>query len=666
MKSDTNNPASGAILLDFGREICNNLSIVEAREWLVTNGIGGYASGTVAGTLTRRYHGLLFAALKPPLARTLMLTKLEETAIYNGASYALFANRWRSGVVEPQGFLNLERFHLEGTTPVWTYALADALLEKRVWMQPGANTTYVRYSLQRANSPVTLTIKAMVNYRDHHASTHTEGQTMDIDPLADGLIITAFEGAAPFYLLSSGAEAVPQHEWYQNYHLSVETYRGLDALEDHLHVGDFRAELFVGESLTLVASTEETPDLDGNAAYTKQRAYEGELIDQNLLTAAVPEVQQLVLAANQFVVRRATVEEPDGHTIIAGYPWFGDWGRDTMIALPGLTLSTGRPEVARSILRTFARYVDRGMIPNRFPEVGENPEYNTVDATLWYIEALRAYVEHTGDNDTLRELFPILKSIVTWHQRGTRFNIHADPLDGLLYAGEPGTQLTWMDAKVGDWVVTPRMGKPVEINALWYNALRIMTDFARSLGVSAQIYQRLADQVETSFARFWNATTGCCYDLLDGPNGDDPALRPNQLFAVSLHHSLLNETQQRAIVDVCAHYLLTSLGLRSLAPDDEDYIGHYGGDQHLRDAAYHQGTVWGWLIGPFVQAHLHVYRDPILARSYLQPLIRHLSDHGIGSVSEIFDGDPPFTPRGCIAQAWSVAEVLRVWKLTEK
>jgi len=653
-------------MLDFGREICNNLSIIEAREWLVTNGIGGYASGTIAGTLTRRYHGLLFAALKPPLARTLMLTKLEETTIYNGASYSLFANRWRSGVVEPQGFLNLERFHLEGTTPVWTYALADALLQKRIWMQPGANTTYVRYSLQRANSPVTLTIKAMVNYRDHHAGTHTEGQTMDIDPLADGLKITAFEGAAPFYILSSGAEAVPQHEWYQNYHLSVEAYRGLDALEGHLHVGDFRVELSVGESLTLVASTEETPDLDGNAAYTKQRAYEGELIEKSLLMHAMPEVQQLVLAAHQFVVRRATVEEPDGHTIIAGYPWFGDWGRDTMIALPGLTLSTGRPEVARSVLRTFARYVDRGMIPNRFPEVGENPEYNTVDATLWYIEALRAYVEHTGDNDTLRELFPILKGIVTWHQRGTRFNIHADPHDGLLYAGEPGTQLTWMDAKVGHWVVTPRMGKPVEINALWYNALRSMTDFARILGASAQIYQRLAGQVEASFARFWNGTTGCCYDLLDGPNGDDPALRPNQLFAVSLHHRLLNETQQRAIVDVCAQYLLTSHGLRSLAPDNENYIGHYGGDQHQRDAAYHQGTVWGWLIGPFVQAHLHVYRDPILVRSYLQPLIRHLSDHGIGSVSEIFDGDPPFKPRGCIAQAWSVAELLRAWKLTEK
>jgi predicted glycogen debranching enzyme len=374
------------------------------------------------------------------------------------------------------------------------------------------------------------------------------------------------------------------------------------------------------------------------------------------------EVEHLVLAGDQFVVRRSLSGEPEGRSVIAGYHWFGDWGRDTMISLPGLALVTGRYEVAARILRIFAHFVDRGMLPNRFPDAGEEPEYNTVDATLWYFEAIRAYLAATGDEALLSKLVPVLQEIIDWHRRGTRYGIRLDPEDGLLYAGQEGVQLTWMDAKVGDWVVTPRIGKPVEINALWYNALRIMVAFARCLGKRAEAYEEMADRTADSFGRFWNWERGYCYDVVDGPDGDDPALRPNQLFAVSLPHSPLTADQQRAVVDVCAWHLLSSHGLRSLAPDDPAYTGHYGGDRRQRDGAYHQGTVWGWLMGPFVRAHLRVHRDPVTARSYLQPLFRHLSGHGLGSISEIFDGDAPFTPRGCIAQAWSVAELLHAWQ----
>ncbi len=655
-------------MIEFGREICGDPALAGQREWLVTNGLGGYAASTLAGFPTRRYHGLLIAALAPPLGRTLLLTKLDETATYGGRDWNLFANRWESDQVEPCGFYHLERFHLEGTTPVWSFALADALLVKRVWMQPGANTTYVRYHLRRATAPLTLRLKAIVNYRDHHANTQGGNWSMRVESVSAGLRVTAFDGAVPFYLLSDRARASPEHQWYQSYFLSVEDYRGLDPLDDNLCAGLFQASLEPGESLTLVASTEPAPSLDGLSACAERQAYEQLLLDGAGGDAYPSDVRHLALAADQFVVRRplpaSAAGGEAGLSLIAGYPWFGDWGRDTMISLPGLTLTTGRPEVAARILRTFAHFVDRGMLPNRFPDAGQAPEYNTVDATLWYFEAIRAYHAATGDDDLLRELFPVLQDIVDWHRRGTRYRIQLDPGDGLIYAGQEGVQLTWMDAKVGDWVVTPRVGKPVEINALWYNGLRCLADFARRLGQPSEPYAALADRAREGFARFWSDELGHCYDVLDGPDGDDPALRPNQLFAVSLPHSPLDPRQQRAVVDACARHLLTSHGLRSLSPAHPDYVGTYGGDQRQRDAAYHQGTVWGWLIGPFVGAHLRVYGDPELARSFLQPLIQGLNEHGVGSLSEIFEGEPPFRPRGCFAQAWTVAEALRAWRAT--
>ena len=653
-------------MLDWGREVCGDLAAADRREWLCTNGLGGFASGTVAGGLARRYHGLLVAALQPPLGRTLVVAKLEEDVDYGGGMYPLATNHWADGTVAPQGYRDLERFHLDGTTPVWTYACADALLEKRVWMEPGANTTYVAYRVVRAAGPLALTLRALVNYRDYHATTRGEGWRMDVAAVAGGLRVVAFAGARPVSLLAAGAEARAEHSWYRGFALARERERGLDAEDDHLHAGTLRATLRPGAALTVVLSTEAAPSTDGEAAWARRAAHEADLLAR--CTASWPGVGQapgwvrhLVLASDQFVARRPLPDEPEGMTVIAGYPWFGDWGRDTMIALPGLALTTGRPELAARVLCTFARFVDRGMLPNRFPDGSDAPEYNTVDATLWWIEAIRATHAATGDVSLLKELWPALESVVEWHRHGTRYGIGEDPADGLLRAGEPGVQLTWMDARVGDWVVTPRIGKPVEINALWYNALCAMAGFARALEQPPEPWDAAAERVRRSFVRFWCETAGHCFDVVDGPDGDDAALRPNQIFAVSLPESPLAPEQQRRVVDACARHLLTSYGLRSLAPGHEAYCASCRGPQLARDGAYHQGTVWGWLLGPFALAHARVHGDRAAARALLEPMRHHLDDYGVGSIAEIFDGDAPFVPRGCPAQAWSVAETLRAW-----
>jgi predicted glycogen debranching enzyme len=670
-------------MISFGREICGNPEFSGQKEWLVTNGLGGYASGTIAGFPTRSYHGLLVAALQPPVGRTLLLTKLDETARYDGCEYPLYACRRATGEIEPRGFQHLERFHLEGTTPVWTFALADALLQKRVWMQPAENTTYIHYTYVRPGTlngsprPLDISLLALSNCRDHHAVTQFDGRPLAAaEPVRDGLrILCQADSASPvnssqavFYLLSDRASAVPHSEWFMDAFLSIEAERGLRTVEDHYAVARFTVRLLPGESFTITASVHPDPLLDGAAAYRQRQAYESRLLQAagcSLEPGALPEKtlserQQLTLAADQFIVARASTVEPEGSSVIAGYPWFGDWGRDTMISLPGLTLAPRRLDTARRILRTFAAFVDQGMLPNRFPDSGEQPGYNTVDATLWYFEALRAYHTAANDDELLRELYPLLQEIITWHRQGTRYNIHVDERDGLVYAGEPGVQLTWMDAKVDDWVVTPRIGKPVEISALWYNALLCMAAFAERLGLPSAEHHQAAQHTRQGFARFWNSSQQCLYDVLDGPAGNDPASRPNQLFAVSLPHSPLSLERQRQVVEVCARKLLTSHGLRSLGPHEPGYAGEYTGDRYERDGAYHQGTVWGWLIGPFISAHLRVYQDAPAARSFLQPLLQHLAAHGIGSMSEIFDGDSPFTPRGCFAQAWTVAETLRV------
>jgi predicted glycogen debranching enzyme len=675
--------------VDFGRDVCSNLEESTQREWLVTNGIGGYACGTLCGVLTRSYHGYLVAALQPPTGRCLLLAKLDETIGLRGRSFPLFANRWASGVVEPDGYRYLERFYLDGSVPVWVYALEGIRLEKRLWMEHGENTTWIQYKYLSPGSDqdeprLNLTLKALVNDRNHHAVTHwRKGKSLNAQEFPGGLRVNGASEEALFYLAAGGPSQPLQvelrNEWDEDFYLNMEAFRGLEAVDDHLEAGSFHACLVPGETLVLMASTQppENP-IDGRAAIeasSRLKAHENEILDSassflenaekmNFAGMQSGETQaylgQLVLAADQFIVQRASHNEPNGNSVIAGYPWFADWGRDTMISLPGLALVTGRSEIARRILRTFAAYVDQGMLPNRFPDEGETPDYNTADASLWYFEALRACYASTLDEQLLEELYPVLAEIVEWHQRGTRYNLHVDPQDGLLFAGEAGMQLTWMDAKVDDWVVTPRTGKPVEINALWYNALMILAEFAEKLGKPGQPYQAAAAKARQGFTRFWNPGLNCCYDVIDGPQGNDPALRPNQLLAVSLPHSPLAVEQQKLVLEACRRSLLTSYGLRSLAQDDPAYVGSYGGSRRDRDSAYHQGTVWAWLIGPFISAYLKVYRDPQAACDWLVPFFHQLKANGLGSLSEICDGDAPYTPRGCIAQAWSVAEVLRV------
>jgi predicted glycogen debranching enzyme len=652
----------------FGREVCGNQETADGREWLVTNGIGGFASGTISGNSTRRYHGLLIAALRPPVGRMQLVAGVDEIVRYAGGEYALSTHQWMSGVTEPKGFLNIESFRLEGMMPVWSYALADALLEKRVWMKHGENTTYVQYTLVRGTAPADVSLKALVNYRDYHATTHAGDWHMQIDLLEGsagaGVKITAFEGATPFFLKCADATCETRHEWYRDCFMAVEKERGLDDHEDHLFAALFQTTLKVGASVTFVATTEAEATVTADRAEVLDRdrqIFEAWRTQDGKVQSGGPNwLPQLILAADQFIVKRALPTNPDGRSIIAGYHWFGDWGRDTMIALPGLTLATGRADIARQILLAFSEVVESGMLPNNFPDAGGDPQYNSIDAALWFFEAVRQFFAATKDGRTLLQLFPVLAEMIDAHVKGTRFNIRVDPADGLLFGGTAGVQLTWMDAKVGDWVVTPRVGKAIEVNALWINALETMAEFSRLLARPGEGYEKLAAKAKKNFQKFWNEDRGYCFDVIEVPGGaNDASLRPNQLFAVSLPVSPLSEEQQRAVVDMCAKHLLTSYGLRSLAPEEPGYKGHYTGGPGDRDAAYHQGTVWGWLVGPFVLAHLRVYSDPEEAMRFLEPLGISVHMYGLGTLGEIFEGDSPFTPHGAIAQAWTVGEVLR-------
>jgi glycogen debranching enzyme len=620
----------------YPRDTCQNLEIALHREWLETNGLGGYASSTIVGLNTRRYHGLLVAATKPPVGRMVLLSKLEETLVVDGRQFDLSANCY-PGVVHPEGHLLMKEFRLD-PFPVFVYEVAGLEVEKSVRMVQGENTVAIRYALRAPGSAIpaacTLEVRPLIAFRDYHATTHENGALnphFEID--GSTIKLTPYASLPSLYLVHSGADVQPSGNWFRNFEYDRERERGLDFREDLFNPLVVVFDLHRDANASVVASTEQSP---------KQPV----------------EVERS--AADRFIVQRGSHA-----TVIAGYHWFGDWGRDTMIALPGLTLATGRYDVAKSILLAFAACVDRGMLPNRFPDAGESPEYNTVDATLWFFEAVRALLASTADYDFVRDrLYGVLADIIAWHERGTRYGIHADS-DGLLNAGEPGVQLTWMDAKVGDWVVTPRQGKPVEVQALWYNALRVMEDLARRYGRAADAahYRAIADRARDSFNRqFWNGAAQCLYDVVDG-NARDASMRPNQIFAVSLFHQLLPPDKAKAVVDAVERYLLTPYGLRTLAPSDRRYRGRYEGNQLSRDSAYHQGTAWPWLIGPFISAYLYVNGHSRLAqaqaRQWLAPLQRYAADEGFGQVPEVFDGDAPQRPGGCIAQAWSVAELLR-------
>ncbi len=650
-------------MIQFGQEACRSMESALRREWLETNGIGGFASSTIIGLNTRRYHGLLVAATKPPVGRLVLLSKLEETLFIDGQSFDLSANRY-PGVIHPQGFRYLKQFRLD-PFPVFTYEVEGVEIEKTVFMISGENSTVVQYELKKNTPPeqsknLCLELRPLIAFRDYHSTTHANGSiNSGIEEQSGSVSITPYQGLPSMHLAHNAFELRRTGDWYRNFEYDVERERGLDFAEDLFNPFILRFDLLVKGAASVIASTDQrdvarVPEYR-QAETTRRRDIEmASPIEDSF-------VRSLVAAADQFIVSRG-----DQKTVIAGYHWFSDWGRDTMIALPGLTLTTGKHEVARSILRTFAKHVDRGMLPNRFPDAGETPEYNTVDATLWFFETARAYLAHAGDLDFVRdELYPVFVEIIDWHVRGTRYGIKVDA-DGLLSSGEQGVQLTWMDAKVGDWVVTPRRGKPVEIQALWYNALCIMEDLAGKFGDEAnQMRCRvMAAAAKSNFNRlFWNEDTDCLYDVLSGET-IDPSIRPNQIFAVSLPHSMLPADRASAVVAKVQRHLLTPYGLRSLAASDPQYRGRYTGGPFERDGAYHQGTVWPWLMGPFITAYMKVNDGSDLARrqasKWLAPLRDHLDDGGLGQISEIFDGDAPQQPRGCIAQAWSVAEILRV------
>jgi predicted glycogen debranching enzyme len=631
-----------------------DLDFALRREWLETNGLGGFASSTVVGMNTRRYHALLTAATKPPVGRIVMLSKFEETVIIGARRYELSVNRY-PGALHPQGYRLLTEFRLD-PLPTFTWDLDGIEMRKRVFMVHGENTTVIQYE---TNAECMLELRPLIAFRDYHSLTHRNGSLNGTLDLSDSTIaIRPYADLPALYFAHNARQIERAEDWYMNLQYGVERERGLDFEEDLYNPFVARFGLTSRHSAEMIVST--APQTAGSAPLLRSR----EIRRRDGVLEASPSddplILELVAAADQFIAARGDLD-----TIIAGYHWFSDWGRDTMIALPGIALVTGRFNTAKRILRAFAAAIDRGMLPNRFPDGGETAEYNSVDATLWFVEAIRAYLEYTGDERfVIDELYPVLRDIIQWHLCGTRCGIHVDS-DGLLVSGEPGSQLTWMDVRIGERAVTPRDGKPVEVQALWYNALCIQRDLAGRCGdAPREVFLReLAALARKSFnALFWNQDAGCLYDVVTA-DARDPSIRPNQIFAVSLHHSMLDDSRAASVVEVVRRELLTSVGLRTLSPGHPAYRPRYGGDVVSRDSAYHQGTVWPWLIGPFMTAFIKVNGKSIAARNEAAQWFRAFSEHllsaGLGQISEVADGDEPHRPGGCIAQAWNVAELLR-------
>jgi predicted glycogen debranching enzyme len=627
-------------------------------EWLETNALGGFAASTVIGMNTRRYHGLLVAATKPPVGRCVLLSKLEETLLVNGESFELSVNQY-PGAIHPTGYRFLVDFSPD-PFPVFRYVAGGVELEKRLFLVHGENSVVVQYR-QLAGPPCDLEIRPLIAFRDYHATTHrNDALNPAIEQSAQVLSIQPYRDLPRLYFAHNTWSVQRTGDWYNNFEYAVERERGLDDHEDLFQPFLLRFSLGVESPATVVASTNEHRTAAEASLLENAERRRRETV-RSRTPIPTPFFERLTSAADQFLVQRG-----DFQTIIAGYPWFSDWGRDTMISLPGLTLATKRFDDARKILLAFAQYVSQGMLPNRFPDAGERPEYNTVDATLWFFEAARAYVAYSGDFDLILErLLPAFREILQWHLEGTRYGIRCGD-DGLLTCGQPGVQLTWMDAKVGDWVVTPRIGKPVEIQALWFNAIVSMANFCRRAGDldSAAVCETLAAKAKASFhMQFWTSDRSSLCDVVTLEGKQDESIRPNQIFAVSLHHPLVEGSAARSVVETVKRELLTPMGLRTLSSRDVAYKGRYQGGVHSRDSAYHQGTVWPWLMGPFVTAYCRTAIDRKAARGearvWLEAFERHLDDSCFGQISEIADGDFPHAPRGCVAQAWSVAELLR-------
>ncbi|HVZ46655.1 MAG TPA: amylo-alpha-1,6-glucosidase [Ramlibacter sp.] len=648
------------------------------REWLVTNGLGGYASGSVGGVCTRRYHGLLVAALPTPLGRIVMLSHIAEYLhLADGRLVRLTGEERTDAPYDLPEVLS--EFRMEMGLPVWRFQVGAAVLEKRVVLPHRQNTAHVSYRMIEGDGGARLTLRPRMNFRPHEGNVSQPVGEYQVEAIGARYEVRLLGDSQlpPLRFLMHGhnSEFVLDGGRVSEFFYRVEAARGYDNRGPVWSPGRFDMELRRGEECTLVASTE---PWDTILALTPREAVGAEIgRRERLLQQAHPAAREgvaaeLVLAADQFIIypfsrqadaARARAEGDDARTVIAGYHWFTDWGRDTMISLEGLTLCTGRHAEAGYILRTFRHYVRDGLIPNMFPEGQNEGLYHTADATLWFFHAMDRYVAVTGDRLTLRQALPTFVSIVEHHLRGTRFGIGVDPRDGLLRQGAEGYQLTWMDAKVDGWVVTPRRGKAVELNALFYNALCLMQRWlaeegdARSDEMAAH-----AQRLRQSFnARFWNPRTGALFDVVDGEHGDDDAVRPNMVLAISLPHAVLDPEHWVSVLDAAWHKLVTPVGLRSLAPGHPDYKPRYDGDLRARDAAYHQGTVWGWLAGPFADAWLKVHpRDVQGVRHLVDGFAAHLREACIGSISEIFDAEEPYTPRGCVAQAWSVAEALRI------
>lgn len=657
-------------IVHVGREICGRLDLAEQHEWWLANGMGGYAGGTVAGTLTRRYHGLLIAPLQSSMQRHLLFAKADAELLDGDRATPLHTNRWVSGAVEPRGHLAIESFHLDGRMPVWRYHLDGMLIEARIWMEHGRHSTCLAWRLLKnpEEREVLLRVRLLINVRDHHGTTGFENVFPTI-VANDHELDVVRPGCHTLHFHSRCGGVEHATFWVENFDLPVERECGLPDRDRHLCVGYMTFPIHEGHWVGLTASIEE-----GESPYYMMDAMRRfQARDLTMLTQAkiaVPElteapawIDQLILAADSFVIRHEQKNGGGRDAIVAGYPWFGEWGRDSMIALPGLLLATGRYGTARSLLLGYLPLVDRGMLPNYFPDDGGTAQYNTVDAALWYIEAWRAYLEEGRDLPSVAEAWPVLRQIIAHYRDGTRHGIAMDPSDGLLRAGEQGVQLTWMDAKVNDTVITPRIGKPVEINALWYNALEVMAQFARRLkdDTRSREYTVMAERAKAGFKRYIRPNRGGLLDVLDGPDGNDDRIRPNQILAVSLPFSPLDRETQLDVVSQCARHLLVSCGLRSLDSAHPDYHSRAQGSVWERDSAYHQGTAWAWLLGHYALAEFRVSGDAEQALRRLEPLREHLNEAGLGTVSEIFDGDPPHMPRGCPAQAWSVACTLEAW-----
>jgi predicted glycogen debranching enzyme len=665
-------------MLTLTKQVLQNYSRASQHEWLETNGLGGWSSSTVIGTHTRRYHGLLVAAVAPPTGRMVLLSKLDETIVAGENRFELGVNLYSGNTIHPGGHQYLDYFRKD-IFPEWEYEVGGIRLKKTIAMIHGENTIVIAYEVLKAPHPFTMELRPLMAARNYHTLTRQGNHLHWNAEFSQGIFHNRPDGETDVFISIPGSAYQHNPCWYVDFQYSAEQYRGLECNEDLLNHGVFSVGLKQGQLLQIMVSTKDPAGRNAYGLLIQETKRRKQLLNDHSDSEVT---KQLVLAADQFIVKRKInlsassiqqVKDEDGATVIAGYHWFTDWGRDTMISLPGLCLSTGRFNDAKKILRAFAASVSMGMVPNRFQDNGEEPEYNNVDGTLWYFIANYHYLKATGDREFIvKEILPVLKEIIDWHFSGTRYNIKVGT-DGLLFAGEQGQQLTWMDARIGNWVVTPRMGRPVEVQALWYNALRI---FAQLLELNNQerdaaLVNLSAKKTKETFnSLYWYAAGNYLYDNIDENGAPDKTLRPNQLFAISLPFALFEGEKAIAVLNAIERKLYTPVGIRTLPAEDERYVATYGGNQRSRDAAYHQGTVWSWLLGAYVDAIIaepgFAGLDGLSGKKKAQKIINdfkyHLTEGCIGSVSEIFDADAPHHPRGCVAQAWGVAEVLRVIK----